>query len=886
MSFIDMSAQKKKFWTVVNENVTAVSKTAQRESFPSNFTLYSLNDEAFRAVLALAPDRFLSDQGVIITLPNSKGEMEQFEMFEASNFEPELQAQYPEIRSYVGIGIDDKKAHLRMSIDPKGVQTMIFRAGKKTEFMEPYSETGFVYAAYESSRQKGKMPFTCSTVDHSVSGRLSEEVDANEVMANNGVLKTFRLALSCTGEYGTYHGGAAGALAAMNATMTRVNGVFEKDLAVRLNIISNNNLVVYTNAGTDPYSNAAGMDNWNLQLMNTLSSVIGNANFDIGHLFGATGGGGNAGCIGCVCSNDQSTYVDPFGITRPSNYKGSGITAPADGVPAGDFFDIDYVAHELGHQLGANHTFSEANEGSGVNVEPGSGSTIMAYAGIMNYNVQPNSDDYFTYRSILQIQNNLANKACANNITLSNPALTITSGGNWTIPNGTAFILTGTNPTNNPGATFTWEQNNSGTGAVTGANSICYPTKPAGPNFRSLPPVDTPVRYMPAFSSVLNNNLTSTWESVLTIGRSMAFTLTARDNVANGGQTNTVSANITVSGTVGPFTVTSQNASGLSWNQGSTQTITWAVNNTTTLTGSANVDILLSTDGGQTFSTVLASNTPNDGSESITVPNVASQSCRIMIRPTGNIYYALNTTPFSIGYSCSVISSNTVAAIADGLGANQPGATTVSNINSTETGNIESIEVNLNVTHSWIGDLVIALVHPDGTSIDLWNRTCNNPQNGNINVTFKDGAGPIVCASPTAGTYSPVQALAPFIGKPKSGNWTLRVTDFFNGDTGTLNSWSVNFGCTLGNEEFENLQSLVVYPNPNKGNFTVSFDNPSDEMVNISVVDMRGRKIYENNYQSGSTFNQDIQLENAQSGVYLLSLTNGDRKEVKRIIVE
>mgnify|MGYP006190767955 FL=1 len=871
MSFFDVAAQKNNFWTPVNENVTAVSKIAQRESFPSNFALYSLNLEAFKTVLTTTPDRFLAQEGVIITLPNAEGEMERFELFEASNFEPELQAQYPDIRSYVGIGIDDKKAQLRMSIDPKGVQTMIFRAGKKTEFMEPYSESGLIYASYASSRQKGKMPFTCSTVDHSLSNRLSEEIDNQEVLASNGVLKTFRLALSCTGEYGTFHGGAAGALAAMNATMTRVNGVFEKDLAVRLNIIANNNLVVYTNAATDPYSPASGINNWNSQLQSTLTSVIGEANYDIGHLFGATGGGGNAGCIGCVCVNGQ---------------KGSGITSPADGVPAGDLFDIDYVAHELGHQLGANHTFSEDIEGTGVNVEPGSGSTIMAYAGITNFNVQGNSDDYFTYRSILQIQSNLVNKACANNVTLNNPALTITNGGNWTIPNGTAYILTGTNPTNNPGATFTWEQNNSATAAVTGANSICYPTKPAGPNFRSLPPVSTPVRYMPAFSSVLNNNLTSTWESVSTIGRTMAFTLTARDNIANGGQTNTVSASITVSANVGPFAVTSQNSSGVSWNQGSTQTITWAVNNTTTLTGSSNVDILLSTDGGLTFPTVLASNTPNDGTENITVPNIASQTCRIMIKPTGNIYYALNTVPFSIGYSCSIISNNTVATIADGLGANQAGPTTVSTISSNETGDITSIEVNLNVTHSWIGDLVIALVHPDGTSINLWNRTCNNPQNGNINVTFKDGAGAIVCASPTTGTYSPVQALAPFIGKPKSGTWTLRVTDFFNGDTGTLNSWSVNFGCTLGNEEFDNLQSFVVYPNPNKGNFTVSFDNPSDETVNIAVMDMRGRKIFENNYPSGSTFNQEIQLENAQSGVYLLNLTNGNRKEVKRIIVE
>lgn len=872
LSVVQGHAQKDNFWSSVNEPVTAVSKTAQRDSFPSSFSLYSLNLEALKTTLLAVPDRSIATQGVIITLPNAQGEIEKFQLFEASNFEPELQTQYPEIRSYVGIGIDDPKAQLRMSIDPRGVQTMVFRTGKRTEFMEPYSDDALVYAVYQSNRQKGKMPFTCSTVDHSTFDRMSEGVGDQEVLASNGVLKIFRLALSCTGEYGAFHGGTvAGALAAMNATMTRVNGVFEKDLAVRLSIIPTNNLVIYTNAASDPYSPASGMNNWNAQLQTTLTNVIGEANYDIGHLFGATGGGGNAGCIGCVCVNGQ---------------KGSGITSPINGVPAGDLFDIDFVAHEFGHQLGANHTFSENIEGTGVNVEPGSGSTIMAYAGIMNNNVQSNSDDYLTYRSILQIQNNLVNKPCGNNITLNNPTLTVTSGGNWTIPNGTAFVLTGTNPTNNVGATFCWEQNNNATQAVTGNNSICYPTKPAGPNFRSLPPASTPVRFMPAFSSVLNNNLTSTWESVLTIGRSMSFTLTARDNIANGGQTNTATANIIVNASVGPFAVTSQNANGVSWNQGASETITWAVNNTTNLTGSANVDIMLSTDAGQTFSTVLVANTPNDGSQTITVPNVASESCRIMIRPTGNIYYALNTVPFSVGFNCSTISSTTGATIADGAGANQAGAATVSNINSTETGNIETIEVDVNVTHSWIGDLVISLVHPDGTSINLWNRSCNNPQNANINVTFKDNSGAIVCASPTTGTFSPVQALAPFIGKLKSGNWSLRVTDFFNGDTGTLNSWRVNFGCTLGNEEFANSQPLLVYPNPSKGNFTVRFDNPSDDKVNISVIDMRGRKIFENNYETGSTFNQEIQLENAQSGIYLLNFTNGDRKEVKRIIIE
>jgi hypothetical protein len=183
----------------------------------------------------------------------------------------------------------------------------------------------------------------------------------------------------------------------MNNTMTRVNGVFEKDFAARMVLIANNDAVIYTNASTDPYSAASGMSNWNSQLQSTLTSVIGEANYDIGHLFGASGGGGNAGCIGCICTNGS---------------KGSGYTSPADAIPSGDNFDIDYVAHEMGHQFGGNHTFSMNNEGTGANMEPGSGSTIMGYAGITSQDIQPHSDAFF-HASIQQITNNIKAKTCS-----------------------------------------------------------------------------------------------------------------------------------------------------------------------------------------------------------------------------------------------------------------------------------------------------------------------------------------------------------------------------------------------------------------------------------------------------------------------------------------
>ena len=188
-------------------------------------------------------------------------------------------------------------------------------------------------------------------------------------------------------------------------------------------VIANNNLVMYYNASTDPYSSGSVGSGgaWNTELQNNLSTVLGNAAYDIGHLFGQSGGGGNAGCIGCVCEDDDVANLN-------DENKGSGFTSPSDGISQGDTFDIDYVVHEIGHQLGANHTFSHQSEGTGVNVEPGSGSTIMGYAGITSYDVQNNSDAYFTYRSILQIQNNLAGRTCSVDTPITNTPPVVDAG--------------------------------------------------------------------------------------------------------------------------------------------------------------------------------------------------------------------------------------------------------------------------------------------------------------------------------------------------------------------------------------------------------------------------------------------------------------------------
>ena len=878
-------SQRNNSWKLFENNKAVTSEKIRKTPYSVNQKLLEFNAVQFKQSLATVSQKSSGQAGTIIQFPNSNGELEKFQVWESSNFDPALQAQFPEIRAYIGKGITDPSAVLNFSVSPRGIQTMVFRADKGTEFIEPYTKDNSVYVIFDSAtRIAGKLPFNCSTEDIAISQNLSDRL-VNVTLSSAQSYKTMRLALSCTGEYGQYHGGTvSGALAAMNATMTRCNGVFERDLAVKLLIIANNNLVVYTNATTDPYSAAANMNNWNAELQSTLNTVIGAANYDIGHLFGATGGGGSAGCIGCVC-------VDAT--------KGSGITSPVDGIPQGDTFDIDYVSHEMGHQMGANHSFTHTTENNSVNVEPGSGSTIMAYAGLggAGIDMQQNSDDYFHFKSFSQIQSNLGGKTCpvSTNLAVLNPRPGVTVTPAFTIPVGTAFKLTGAGTgTAGEVLTYCWEQNNDAT-VVGGTSTLPSPTKTDGPNFRSRPPSASPVRYFPQFSDVLAGNLVNTWETVSTVPRSLAFAFTVRDNNTGiyGGQTNSAATVVTVVDAGGAFAITNPSTANVSWNSGSTQTITWNVAGTTGNGINATVvNILFSTDGGLTFPTVLAAITVNDGSETVTLPSVLSPNCRIMIESVTNIFYAVSKN-ISLGYtittSCNTYTNSTSLPIPDGAGAEVSGGSVSNTINVPITGIISDVNIGLNVTHTWPNDLLINISNPGNvTQVPVWDRACAG--NNNFNVTLNDGSPAFTCVANMTGTFSPSSPLTAFNGGQANGTWTLSVEDFYNVDTGTLNSWFVQV-CTdvyTLSTPSVGFTDFAVYPNPNNGNFNIQFtsNTSNGNGVKVLVHDMRGRVILENNFENSATFNQNIQLNNAQSGVYLLTVTDGEIKQTKKIVVE
>lgn len=582
---------------------------------------------------------------VVINLPEENGNMQSFKIFEAPVFSPSLVAKFPDIKSYIGFSNDNSGAVVRMSVSPKGIQTMISYKDKPTVFMQPIDGNVEKYIVYNrlSKTNLPKEDFICSTGDEIV--KKSEKSSIRQRDANDQILRKFRLAMSVNGEYTAFHGGTVeGALAAINATITRVNAIFETDMAITFEVQDFSQLI-YTDASTDPYSD--NLNNWNSELQTTLNNTIGNAAYDIGHMFGASGGGGSAGCIGCVCVDGT---------------KGSGKTSPADGIPQGDTFDVDYVAHEIGHQMGANHTFSHSTEGTGVNAEPGSGSTIMGYAGITSSNVQQNSDPYFHYHSIKQIMDNVTNNRTCwqdnNPVTLTNNPPNANAGQNYIIPQGTAFVLKGTATDSDSGDNlmYSWEQTDSG--QVT--RGQFGPTRTVGAQARSLSPTTSSDRYIPKLSRVIAGQLTETnpnsgddWETVSTVSRDLNWALTVRDREPSAtglnGQSSFDTTVITVDATSGPFAVTSQTTNE-TWNVGSTQTVTWDVAGTDS--GAVNtptVNIKMSIDGGVTFPFILATDVPNDGTHNISVPATGGDTseARIMVEGNGNIFLAVNSSNFS-----------------------------------------------------------------------------------------------------------------------------------------------------------------------------------------------------------------------------------------------
>jgi len=622
------------FWKKTDEkNLRNVS--GNRQIIPDKYQVYTFDFEAFRKLIVSDNKRNSTDFIIEIPLPE---EPTTFEMTETPVFDDELSKKYPGFTSFTGKGVEIPGATIKMSVSPFGINAMIMHDQWSTVFIDPYTQhnTTEYIVYYKNDFRKKTGNFTCGISQDHLGSEIKESINAQEMTssgrAGDCVLRSYRLALACTGEYANFHGGTKEkVLAAFNNSMTRVNGVYEKEAAITMKLIGNTDQLIFLNGQTDPYTNSEG----SIMLgenQTTINNIIGISNYDIGHVFSTAGGG--IAQLRSPCTSSKAR-----GVTGQVN-------------PVGDPFDIDYVAHEMGHQFGANHTQNNScQRNSSTAVEPGSASTIMGYAGICTPNVQNNSHANFHAISLGEIANFVvtgAGNTCPTKIEINNQKPTISVQKNsHTIPISTSFVLTALGEdADQDELTYCWEQMNSQTATMPPVN-----TSTVGPSFRALPPNTSPSRYFPD----LQRRYTQ-WEVLPSVNRTMNFRCTVRDNNVLGGCTDEANVEVMTSNQAGPFVVTFPNASAVNWRVGSSQTVTWNVANTEKAPiNCSSVNIYLSIDGGRSYPHLVAEKVSNTGSHNITTPALPTNMARIMVISDGNIFYDVSNANFRITTTFSIV---------------------------------------------------------------------------------------------------------------------------------------------------------------------------------------------------------------------------------------
>lgn len=629
---LNAQEQKTILYTPVEISQNEIGGLGTPQITANEYRLYQIDVEALRSQLIGIAQREDDSNGftALISFPHPDGSLHQYQALGNRTLSAELGATFPEIKTYDAVDTEGRK--VKWDITPKGLHVMIFQPGESTIFIDPVIDGNDQYyiVYYKKDFTTDKILSCEFNSDSTNLNPTKDPTSGTPKVFGTCELRTYRLALAATGEYTTFHGGTvAAAQAAQATTMNRVNGVFERDIAITMTIVANNNLIIYTNSGSDPYTNGTPGTMIN-QNQTNCDAVIGNGNYDIGHVFG-TNSGGLAG-LGVVCSNGN---------------KARGVTGSA--APIGDPFDIDYVAHEMGHQYGANHTQNNpCNSVAATRVEPGSASTIMGYAGICAPDVQSNSDDHFHGISLGEIHVEIlsAGHTCEQITSLSNNAPNITgTNANITIPANTPFALTcyAVDADGDP-LLYCWEQMNN-----QASTQPPVATSTGGPNFRSNSPTLDSTRYFPNLAD-LSAGISPTWEVIPSVSRTMNFRVTVRDQSLNvPGCNDHEDVTVTFTASAGPFIVSYPSVTGIVWTTATNETVTWNVANTNIApVNCLTVDILLSTDGGLTYPTILASDVPNDGSQTITVPVTPTTTARVMVINSNGTFFDISDNNFEI----------------------------------------------------------------------------------------------------------------------------------------------------------------------------------------------------------------------------------------------
>ena len=791
------------YWNDIGETETLIQAgiSPKRAQDPAESRLLKLN-------LAQLRESLIAGTATHILLPDPYGGAVEFALRPSSVMPKQLAARYPGIRAFEGTALNDPATTLRLELTEKGLSAQVLGAGSRW-LVDPVAGLGPEFARsyrYSKSYHTKDDPFCELESAGFLDGRSAPDnrfkPGAQRAKSTGESLKTYRLAVATTGEYGVYHGGTTeGALSAVVVTINRVDGIFETELAISLELIDGNDVIVFADPATDPFTGNDDAGTLIDESQAQIDLLIGTENYDVGHTL-STGAGGLAG-LGVVC--------------REGN-KASGVTGSSR--PEDDFFDVDFVAHELGHQFAADHTWNGANGGCGAQqrgpdsaYEPGSGSSIMSYAGLCGSdNIASAVDALFhhqSYDQIITYSREGFGSACGQDTVLANTAPQVDAGSDYVVPKQTPLVVTGSATDEEQGSLlYSWEQRDLGPQAA-----LTDPDDGRFALFRMLDSASTPERYLPALTTVVSGTQDAS-ERIPQVAREMTMRLTAKDG-AGGVQSDDIV--VTVDGDSGPFEVESPNGGE---QVGSSKTVEWDTGFTEQAPVSASmVEIYLSTNDGASFDQLIDT-VDNTGSANVNFPaGIQSQEARLMIKGAGNIFYDVSDAAFQLDSDRAVPPTPVLDRVEAGdtkltlyFGEGQPNGVVAdtfeaycatesiatetdyaieallpfdentpitSELEITDDFTIEQdgIQVPVNITHTWRGDVVVDLSSPGGTTVRL-KETVSTDGDDNVIETY-----PV--------TALPAESLSAFEGESTLGTWVLDVSDTQLEDSGQLESWGL-----------------------------------------------------------------------------------------------
>jgi subtilisin-like proprotein convertase family protein len=837
MGISALSAQKPTgFWKEVPNESISVPENGVREFEPDAYFTYQLDYEGIRQRLTQAPSKF-GQSNFTLQMPQADGTIETFVVSEYRLVTEALWAKYPLLRSYQGYALNDPSKVLRITVSPEwGMKAAIRRGDKGFEYIERavkgHDNYYMVYdhrAFPENLKTKGFITQDMISAPNQIPERGTDRATVTTLpgvedrgldVANDVKVKIYRFACAATGEFSQDHGGTkASVLAAMVDYVAKLNAIYETDLDIRLILVDNVESILFLDPATDPYTGTS-VGEWMSQNPVAMIQTIGFDSYEIGHVFARYQGGSAIGVAGGQCCTD---------------FKGRGCSSA--NLPYGAYF-LSIIGQEIGHQWSGGHTWAYCGDPTqgglgpgdapGVACEPGSGSTIMSYAGACGngHSVQSTADLYYHVCSIKEIRQFVeigVGSTCGSEETIDNraPVVTIPYRNGIVIPKSTPFELTGsaTDPDGEP-VTYCWEQADTG--------PLVPPGSPTGntPLFRTFPPTTSPSRTFPRIQSVVASQNPPTFELLPTYTRDLTFCLTARDNHPGGGGVGIDTVELKVTANAGPFRVTYPSATNITWHPGEYQDVTWSVASTDVSPVNCKiVNIRLSKDGGLTYPITLATGVPNNGKACVLVPNESGSAFRIRVDAADNVFFDISNSNFKIeaattpGYAicignviqqaCLPNIFNLNVGSSAWAGFNSPVSYAVLGLPSTAT-------ANFSASPAPAGDDVTLSMDLSTTPEGVYNMTVVSEANGitdsasfSVKVVSNDFSS-FALTTPADGSQQTQLPILRWVAQPDANRYEVQIatTPTFAAGTLRLNRNDVLVDSLIG---AANLQKATVY---------------------------------------------------------------------------